>query len=123
MWFVAWLIACRPVDPASPSLVIVSPADGSTVCGVPMHVELDVQDFTLVPLSDGADVEPGTGHVDVYLNGQAATMSEALSFDIPDVTPGAWQLRAELVNADHTAIEPYVGDLIYVTVEAAACGS
>lgn len=123
MWFVALLVACLPAEPSAPSLVIVSPEDGATVCGEPMRVELDVQDFTLVPLTDGTDVEPGTGHVDVYLNGQSATMSEGLSFDIADVAPGAWQLRAELVNADHTAIDPYVGDLVYVTVDPAACGS
>jgi hypothetical protein len=122
MWFVAWLVGC-PAEEGAPALLIAAPVDGTVVCGSPLHVELEVTDFVLVPLTDGTDVEPGTGHVDVYLNGQPATMVEALSFDLPEVAPGAWQLRAELVNADHTAIDPYVGDLVYVTVDPDACGS
>lgn len=119
----ALALACTKAEPeGDPSLVIVIPAEGATVCGDPLTVEVDVQDFELVPLTDGERVSPGTGHVDVFLNGQSATMVSEQTFELDGVQDGEWQLKCELVNADHTALEPYVADLVYVTVDATVCG-
>ena len=116
-------LACTKAEPeGDPSLVIVSPEDGATVCGDPLTIKVDVQDFQLVPLTGGDRVSPGTGHVDVFLNGQSATMVSEEMLSLDGVEDGEWQLKCELVNADHTALEPYVADLVYITVDATACG-
>lgn len=118
------LVACSG-DPSTPkgppALGIVAPADGATVCGSPLHVELDVRNFDLVePGDEEGELPEGAGHVDLTLNGQVVNMTAETAFDL-DVEPGEYQLRAELVNADHSAIEPYVGSTVYFTVDEAAC--
>lgn len=101
---------------------ILTPEDGDTIYGTPLHVEVEVSGLRLVqPLDNPDEAEPGTGHVDVMLNGQDADMIGDETSDIPDVADGLYQLKVELSNADHTPIQPYAGDLIYITVEAARC--
>jgi hypothetical protein len=117
----ALLFGCPSGPEGDPSLVILTPEDGSTVCGDPLHVEVQVENFELVPLVEGEEPEPGTGHVDVWLNGQSAGMTELEAFDLEGVEPGEYQLRADLVLADHETLDPYVGDFVYVTVDPAAC--
>ena len=104
-----------------PAVAFLAPVDGSTTCGDPLHVELDVQNFELVePGQEEGDLPEGTGHVDLTLNGQVVNMTAETAFDL-SVEPGEYQLRAELVNADHSPIDPYVGATIYFTVDDAAC--
>ncbi|MEQ1503571.1 MAG: hypothetical protein ABMB14_15140 [Myxococcota bacterium] len=121
------VVACDPGPSEAdgpPSLAFVAPTDGGVVCGSPLEIVLDVQNFELVdPYGDEADAEPGTGHVDLSLNGQVVNMTSDTSFTLPDIVPGEYQLRAELVNADHTSIEPYTGQTIYFEVDASACGT
>ncbi len=121
MLLMGLLLGCPPETVDEPTLSIVAPADGSTVCGSPLAVELDIENFVLVDLDEGLDPEPGSGHVDVYLNGQSATMASGASFEVEAVTPGEYQLRAELVAADHTALDPYVGAFVYIAVSDGAC--
>ena len=97
-------------------MAILVPADGATVCGTPLHVELDVQGLAF---TDPDDLDGP--HVDVMLNGQDVRMVAADSFDLPDVADAAWQLKVELSGADHAPIVPYAGDFVYVTVAEAAC--
>ena len=90
-----FLLACTAGDPVdtggAPALRIVAPREGDTTCGTPLHVEVEVQHFELVPPGDSGDVaEPGTGHVDITLNGQEAAMSWEASTDIGGVSDGAW---------------------------------
>ena len=111
-----WLgCAVEPEPLGDASLSFVSPVDGATVSGDPLVVEIDVENFELVPLDEPA--ADGTGHVDVTLNGQDAAMSTEPVFSINAVADGLYQLQAQLVNTDHTAIEPYAGHTIYITVE------
>jgi hypothetical protein len=120
-----WLLvaSCDPVDADDPPFVeILSPVDGDTVCGAPLAVSLDVAGVTLVDPNDPPDPLPdGAAHVDVSLNGQDAVMTDSADFSIPDVVDGEFQLKVELVNADHTPLTPYAGDFLYVTVAATAC--
>ncbi len=114
------LLACVSTAAETPSVTIASPLDGATVCGTPLAVKVDVDGIVLVdPYGDVTD--PGTGHVDVMLNGQDVAMTATERFEVDDVPEGAYQLKVELSNADHTPIAPYAGDLIYVSVSEAAC--
>ncbi len=106
-------LACSP-DAGPPSVRILAPADGERICGSSVPVELEVEGLTLVDVAE--DGGPGTGHVDVMLNGQEAHMTSAESFTLVDVAAGAWQLKVELSNADHTPVEPYAGDFVYIDV-------
>jgi hypothetical protein len=123
------LLACTgaPADDTAadetPFIQILVPADGATVCGTPLVVQLEVRGIRLVDPypPEGTEPEPGTGHVDVMLNGQDATMSGSEEGDIADVADGAWQLKVELSNADHTPVVPYAGDFVYITVDATVC--
>lgn len=114
------LLACVSEAPETPSVAIAAPLDGATVCGTPLAVDVVVDGITLVdPNGDATD--PGTGHIDVMLNGQDVAMTGTERFEVNDVPEGAYQLKVELSNADHTPVEPYAGDLVYISVSEAAC--
>ncbi len=118
-----WLLGCpNPGPEADPSIQIVSPADDAVVCGTPLAVELEIENFTLVPVSEGSSPNDGEGHIDLSLNGQEVAMDADESFEISEVEDGLWRLQVELVHADHTSVEPYAGDFIYVTVDNSLCG-
>jgi len=102
------------------TVTIVEPKDGSTVCGSPLVVDLDVENFVLVDPST-EDLTPGHGHVDMFLNGQAVDMEPSEHMRVPNVADGAYRLLVSLVNSDHTAIEPYAGDYVFITVDASVC--
>jgi hypothetical protein len=109
-----------PTGPAS--IEILSPTDESTICGTPLAIELAVEGLELVaPVADPSTAKPNTGHVDTMLNGQESIMVWAESYEVPDLADGLYQLKVELSSADHTPIEPYAGDFVYITVSAAVC--
>lgn len=128
MVLLAALLACSgSADTADtdayPTLAITAPVADAVVCGTPLHVTLAISNYVLVPPEDGSDPHPGEGHVDLFLNGQSVDMTPDQDFVIDGLADGAWQLRADLVAADHTALIPYVGDLVYFSTSAAACTS
>ncbi len=106
-----------------PFIELVTPVDGSTVCGTPLVVECIVENLVLVePVEDSADAEEGTGHIDITMNGQDAAMVWDEHADLGSVADGEWQIKVELSNADHSPVEPYAGDLAYITVASSVCG-
>ena len=122
------LIACTGgADTATsydPAISLLQPVDGSIVCGTPLGVLTEVTGIELVEaFEDPADALPGTGHVDVSLNGQDAAMGGEEAVRIEGVADGEYQLKVELSNADHTPVEPYAGAFVYITVSADACGA
>jgi hypothetical protein len=107
----------------SPTLELLSPADGDTVCGTPLVVETRVTNFELTN-EDIADSPPGVGHLHVYLNGQEVAQAGRETVEINDVKDGEYQLKCDLAQANHDALVPYVGtDPIYITVDAKACAN
>lgn len=104
------------------SVELVTPTEGSTVCGTPLFVEFEVFNMELVPWEETPEnPQPGTGHADIVLNGQDATMVWVTTAEIDDVPDGEYQIKVELSNADHTPVTPYAGDLAYITVAQAVC--
>jgi hypothetical protein len=106
------MMGCRD-DSLPATLQIVAPADGAVVCGDPLEVTFEVQNFDLTPDLSG-------GHIDVALNGQAAAMVGATTLTIDMVKPGEYRLDAYLANADHTPVAPFAGDFVFIIVEACA---
>jgi len=110
------------VDDGPASVAILAPADGEVVCGSPLVVETEVSGIDLIDPYDPPDPPPpGSGHLDVMLNGQDAAMSDQEVVEIALVEDGEYQLKVELSNADHTPLEPYAGDFLYITVDAGVC--
>ncbi len=106
-----------------PAITLVAPAEEATVCGDPLLIEIAVEDFPLIPLEEGADSGRKGGHVDLYLNGQAAAMMDTTTASLDAIDEGLWQIKVELSKADHSPVTPYVNDLAYFTVDPAACAA
>ncbi|GDX82597.1 hypothetical protein LBMAG42_44080 [Deltaproteobacteria bacterium] len=106
------------------SVSILAPADGSTVCTT-FGVELDIRGVILVdPYTPPDPLPEGAAHVDLTLNGVDAEMTqgESVTLGPPNIESGfTYQLKVELSAADHTPIDPYAGDFVYVTAEDSAC--
>ena len=116
----AALAACAPEDP---SITLLLPTDGATVCGTPLTFEIAVTGRRLeAPPADPKDAGPRTGHVDVLLNGQDAAMVWEDAGEIKDVDDGRYLLEVELSNGDHSPVVPYTADSVTIDVAAAACG-
>ncbi len=125
--FALLLLACTgPDDSAAastaPSLRLVSPEDGAVVCGSPLVVVTELENFRLTNETI-EDPPPDLGHLHLYLNGQEVAQAEAETIEVSDVADNAYQLSVDIAHADHSAVEPYVGATIYVTVAASACSS
>ncbi len=119
------LVACEstPTYDGPPTITLLEPADEATVCTT-FHVVMAIENLTLVDPNDPPDpLPPDSGHVDVMINGQDVEMLQGEELDITWDESPLLQLKAELSNADHTPIEPYAGDFVYVTTSAAACSS
>lgn len=125
MVFLLLLAACgSEADTAAcggePCLTLLSPTDGSIVCGTPLAVVTDVANFTLTNETI-EDPPPDTGHMHVYLNGQEVAQTDTETVYVPEVADGEWQLSLDLASADHSALDPYVGLVIYITVDNTLC--
>ncbi len=128
----ATLLACTGTNADStsgaPSLTLISPVDGDTVCGGPLEVVTKVENFTLTNQTI-ENPPPNEGHMHVYLNGQEAAQSDSENVTITDepngdgapVNDGPWQLSLDLALADHSPLVPFVGTYIYITVDNTLC--
>lgn len=121
------LLACPgPLDSAegsdAPTLRLVSPEDGAVVCGSPLVVVTELDNFRLTNETI-EDPPPDLGHLHLYLNGQEVAQADAETIEVTNVEDNEYQLSVDIAHADHSAIDPYVGVTIYVTVAASACSS
>lgn len=119
------LPGCASKGPdAEPFVAFVSPEDEAIICGDPFEAEARVEGFELIEevITDPDELPEGQGHTHFFLNGQYVYegSTERVTFDEP-VEDGAYQFKVELANANHAAVEPYVYDLIYVTVDSSIC--
>ena len=120
-----------PTVAAGPGAEITTPADGSTVPAGDVQVSVSVSGFEIVNRLGEPAVE-GEGHVHFYLDvseipttpGQPAVTAEGTyhaeattSYSWPDVQPGEHTLAVQLVNNDHTPLDPPVTAEVTVTVQ------
>ncbi len=112
---------CDDTEPAGPiALALNSPVDGDTVCGTPLRVETTIDNFTLT--NESMEDAPGdVGHLHVYLNGQEVAQADRETVEVSEVVDGAYQLRVDLALSNHNALDPYVGETIYITVDNSLC--
>lgn len=114
------LSACGSGPTGEISLTLLSPEDGDVVCGSPLVVETEVENFELTNEPD-PNAGDHVGHLHVYLNGQEVAQGGEERVEVNDVPEGEYQLRAELALANHDALDPYVGTTLYITVDDTVC--
>lgn len=111
---------------------ITNPDDGATLEAGDIEVALDVGDFEVVDKL-GQDLAVGEGHVHYYIDvdeipttpGEPAVTGDdttyhadaTTSFIWQGVRPGVHTFAVQLVNNDHTPLDPPVTDEVTVTVE------
>ncbi|MBI1886119.1 MAG: hypothetical protein HYS09_07405 [Chloroflexi bacterium] len=115
------------------SLQITDPADGATVPSGDVTVTVDVSNFSVVDKLD-QPAATGEGHVHFFwlqpnesvpttpgepaiTAGETYHASATTTYSWPDRQPGTYKVAAELVNNDHTPLEPPVVVEIEVTVQ------
>jgi hypothetical protein len=116
-----------------PSITITSPSDGSTVPAGNVTVSVHVDDFSLVDKFGQANVA-GEGHIHYFMdvmvpitpNETAFTASgtyfptTSTSVNWMNVIPGMHNFSVELVNNDHTPLDPPQYSTVNVTVTGSA---
>jgi hypothetical protein len=119
--------------PATPAptvigtVTITSPAEGSTVSGTTVVVEL----ASTVQIVPAGDMTPRTGHHHLYLDADLTTgevpvptvpgsivhMGNAAStFTFENVAPGRHRLIAVVADGVHVPLQPWVVDTVMFTV-------
>jgi hypothetical protein len=106
---------------AAPSIKILEPADGSEVPAGNVTVVVEVNDFELVNKLGQKNAE-GEGHIHYYLDAAVPTApgkpavtapgtyvpTANTSFTWQNVSAGMHNISVQLVNNDHTPLEPLV---------------
>jgi Domain of unknown function (DUF4399) len=126
------LAACNISPP--PSIRIVSPADGATVKGPKVKVEVSVQNWTLMPA--GSPAADATGHLHFFIDtpasavpvGQAIPPTDANAAYIHagkdpltsrelELSPGKHTITVVMGNTGHVALDNPIPKSITITVE------
>ncbi|HZD74412.1 MAG TPA: hypothetical protein VE776_11105 [Actinomycetota bacterium] len=98
--------ADRPSSTAK--LSILAPRNGQVVdSGANLTLKLGLTGAKIVQATT-TKIQPDQGHVHVMLDGKLISMNYQLSEKLPKLGPGAHQIQAEFVAADHLPFDPRV---------------
>ena len=99
----------------SPTLNIISPAESQLIRNSAVTVELQAENFNIVPV--GAPVKENEGHFHVWLDSEKRITSEnILVFE--NVGSGRHSIVAELVKSNHSSLSPKVIISVFFSIEA-----
>ena len=132
MLFAILLSGCTSQYPSSntPTLTITQPQSGSTISGSDLMVMIQVTNFNIVD-KQGQPAVSGEGHVHYYLDYDAPTTQgqpavppsgvtwqtiASTTFTFHNVTAGSHFVSVELVNNDHTPLNPAVTAKVTITM-------
>lgn len=106
-----------------PLVSIASPTPGQTVTGSKVPVSLAVVNFALVDYRTHPLLVPGQGHVHLWLDQTdlskiSAVKATSNTYTFENVKPGNHTLVAELVNNDHSSLQPPVTTAVSFTTSA-----
>jgi len=99
----------------NPALKIVSPNDGDLIKNSKVTVELQTENFKLVPVGD--PVKEGEGHFHVWLDSDKK-ISDERTFTFDNIVSGKHTITAELLKSDHSSLIPRVTQTITINVES-----
>jgi hypothetical protein len=125
-----------PTEPqatgGAPAVTITEPVEGTSVAAGDVRVAVTTSNFEVVNKL-GQDPVEGEGHIHYYLDVEevptepgkpAVTADESTyhaaattTYTWPDVPPGEHTFAVQLVNNNHTPLEPPVTAQVTVTVE------
>ncbi len=119
-----------------PNLVIASPRDGDTLPAGDITVTASVTNFNIVDKQGEANVQR-EGHLHYYLDVDAPTTAgqpaipaggtwahvASTTYTFTNVAPGMHSISVELVNNDHTPLDPPVVARIMISVVAPTTSS
>ena len=110
---------------ASPTLTIVSPADGAVIAnGTPAIVRFLVTNFVLVqPGRVGQVVAPSEGHLLVFVDGALARLLVQVEPIVLALTSGPHTIRLQLVGNDGAPLSPDVSRSIRVVATHGPAGA
>lgn len=102
-------------QPKEPGLSIVSPKNVDLIKNSKVTVELQAENFELVPV--GQEVKDGQGHFHVWLDSEKK-LGPQTSFTFENVVSGKHSIVAELVKSDHSSLSPRVTKTITINAES-----
>ena len=108
------LCACLPnID--GPLIAITNPQPGFLNSSSAL-VSVSVADFALSAESIGAPAQAGQGHWHLYLNGNYMSPHADADGPLVGLQPGNHQIKVELVNNDHSSLEPPAESIVEVEI-------
>lgn len=109
------LFAAGAALAAAPELNVLSPKEGSTIhpdpkIGAVVVTQFAVKNFKVMDFTKVTAVEPGQGHIHIWLDNQPFNTMHTASnvWVFGGVKPGSHTITLELVNNNHTPLEPTV---------------
>ena len=107
----------------APILEVVTPSEGQTIYGNKVPILFSVENFQLVDYQTNKLLQAGQGHIHLWLDDSNPTPESAVKltsdeFTFSDVAYGNHTLRTELVNNNHTSLNPPVVMTVSFTNEA-----
>ncbi|MDP6169726.1 MAG: c-type cytochrome domain-containing protein [Candidatus Marinimicrobia bacterium] len=94
------------------SIQIVSPEDGATLFSDQVTIEFFVANFTIGSTGDGVD-----GHVHYMLDDNNAVMHYSTDpISLEDISVGDHVFHIWLVDSEHGALDPFVGDTLNFSI-------
>lgn len=110
------------VNVTNPSVDIRSPGDGALLDFSSAWLTLDIIDFVMSEDVDGP-AKHGQGHYHVLVDGVYFDLgTDPANAVVPELAEGLHEITVELMNNDHTSLDPVVSTTISVEVPAEAAG-
>ena len=97
----------------SPMLDIISPKDDDLIKNSTVSVEVDSENFKIVPV--GSPVKNGEGHFHVWLDSEKK-IGPQTTFIFGNIISGKHSIVAELVKSDHSSLNPIVTKMMTINV-------
>ena len=105
----------EPQQKTIPILTIISPKNNELIKDSKITIQLEAEDFNIVPV--GQPVKEAEGHFHVWLDSEKKVTNEKIvAFE--NITSGTHTIVAELVKSDHSSLNPKVIQTITINIES-----
>jgi hypothetical protein len=109
------ILISEEVSAAGEGVTIESPTEGMMIYGSTMDLNLTFTNFVLNP-SFGSPNVANEGHWHLYINDVMSGMYAVEDLELTDLPAGNHEIEVELVNNDHSSLDPKVSDIVNITV-------